>query len=162
MHVPNEQESIARTAAATRPAAAVEEPELPAHPGPRRYVIVAIYLAVATALEVGLYYLKLPHPLLVTLLLVLAVLKFTLVALWFMHLRFDSPIFRRLFVTGLSLAVAVYVIVLVIFGALKAPFLLLVVLVLVVAPAAVLLLRRRTVTVAPPSGPSVSAGEAHG
>jgi cytochrome c oxidase subunit 4 len=93
------------------------------HPGPRQYVFIAIWLAIATAIEVAWYYLDVPHALFVALLLVLAFVKFSLVVLWFMHLRFDSPIFRTLFVTGLLLAITVYVIVLVIFGALNAPWL---------------------------------------
>jgi heme/copper-type cytochrome/quinol oxidase subunit 4 len=36
------------------------------------------------------------------------VLKFVLVVLWFMHLRFDSGWYRRLFVFGLAIALAVY------------------------------------------------------
>jgi len=32
------------------------------------------------------------------------------VALYFMHLRFDSKLFRRLFVTGIILAIAVYLV----------------------------------------------------
>ena len=35
------------------------------------------------------------------------ILKFATVALWFMHLRFDSRIYRRLFITGIILAVRV-------------------------------------------------------
>jgi cytochrome c oxidase subunit 4 len=114
-------------ARATEPEAIAEEPELAAHPGPGQYVRVAVVLAVATAMEVGLYYLDLPHPLFATLLLFFAVLKFSLVALWFMHLRFDNHIFRRLFVTGIILAMAVYLIVLTIFGALNAPWLLVII-----------------------------------
>jgi cytochrome c oxidase subunit 4 len=121
------QRDIAETARATEPDAVAEEPELAAHPGPRQYVGVAIVLAVATAMEVGLYYLDLPHALFATLLLFFGVFKFSLVALWFMHLRFDSGIFRRLFVTGIILAMTVYLIVLTIFGALKAPWLLVIV-----------------------------------
>jgi cytochrome c oxidase subunit IV len=118
------QRGVEETARATDPAAVAEEPELAAHPGPRQYVIVAVVLAVATMLEVGLYYLDLPHGLLAALLLFFAAMKFSLVVLWFMHLRFDSRIFRRLFVTGLILAMTVYLIVLTIFGALNAPWLL--------------------------------------
>jgi cytochrome c oxidase subunit IV len=121
------QRDIAETARATEPDAVAEEPELAAHPGPRQYVGVAIVLAVATAMEVGLYYLDLPHAVFATLLLFFGVFKFSLVALWFMHLRFDSGIFRRLFVTGIILAMTVYLIVLTIFGALKAPWLLVIV-----------------------------------
>ncbi len=100
------------TAAATEPRAVAEEPELAHHPGPRQYIVVAIVLAIATAIEVGLYYLNLPHTLLVALLLFFAIIKFSLVVLWFMHLRFDNRIFRRLFVTGLGLALVVYSVVL--------------------------------------------------
>jgi cytochrome c oxidase subunit 4 len=114
---------VPETPERTRPAAVAEEPELALHPGPTEYVKVAIVLAIATALEVGVYYLKLPHALLVALLLFFAIMKFSLVVLWFMHLRFDSPIFRRMFVLGLSVAITVYVIVLTIFGALHALFL---------------------------------------
>jgi cytochrome c oxidase subunit 4 len=117
-------EAVEQTARQTEAGAAAEEPELAAHPGPRQYVFVAIWLAIATAIEVAWYYLDVPHALFATLLLILAFVKFSLVVLWFMHLRFDSSIFRRLFVTGLLLAITVYVIVLVIFGALNAPWLL--------------------------------------
>ena len=85
--------------------------------------MVALVLAVATGIEVGWYYLDVPHGLFVALLMFLAVLKFSLVALWFMHLRFDNRIFKRLFATGLLLAMAVYLIVLTIFGAIKWPLL---------------------------------------
>ncbi len=112
------------TAVQTEPPAIAEEPELVLHPGPRQYVLVAVVLAIATAFEVGLYYLDMPHALFVAMLLLFATLKFSLVVLWFMHLRFDSAIFRRLFVAGLILAITVYMIVLVIFGAMKAPWLL--------------------------------------
>jgi cytochrome c oxidase subunit 4 len=101
--------------AATRTSAVVEEPELVTHPGPAEYVKVAVVLSIATGFEVGLYYLSLPHTLFVSLLLFFAVMKFTLVALFFMHLRFDSRIFRRLFVTGLALAITVYMVVLLTF-----------------------------------------------
>jgi cytochrome c oxidase subunit 4 len=121
--------AIEETATQTESQAVAEEPELAAHPGPRQYVMVAIWLAIATGIEVAWYYLSVPHALFVALLLVLAFVKFSLVVLWFMHLRFDSPIFRRLFVTGIILAITVYLIVLVIFGALNAPWLLAVLLV---------------------------------
>lgn len=83
------------------------------HPTDRQYVAVALVLAAITAGEVGVYYIKsLPDPLLIGLLCAMAFTKFTLVAMWFMHLRFDSVIFRRLFVTGIALAAAVYLVLL--------------------------------------------------
>jgi cytochrome c oxidase subunit 4 len=99
------------TAALTAPrghaddvAVAAERP----HPEPAQYVRVAIVLAVATAIEVGLYYLGLPAKLLVALLLGLASIKFSLVAAYFMHLKFDARLLRRVFLTGIILACAVY------------------------------------------------------
>ncbi len=41
-----------------------------------------------------------------------AIVKFTTVVAFFMHLRFDSRLFRRLFVLGLVLAIFVFTIVL--------------------------------------------------
>src|SRR5919201_4349463 len=99
----------------TEPEAAGQEPELPLHPEPRQYVMVAVVLAVATAFEVAIYYTSIPHPILVAFLILAAVFKFSLVVLWFMHLRFDSPIFRRMFLAGLILALSVYTIVLLTF-----------------------------------------------
>ena len=94
-------------------------PEVPhehAHPGVLEYVKIAVILAIVTAAEVGLYYV--PEDLLgdgptVAALMVMMVVKFAMVVLWFMHLRFDSLIFRRLFVAGIILAVAIYAVVLV-------------------------------------------------
>jgi cytochrome c oxidase subunit 4 len=86
------------------------------HPSERQYIIVALILGVITAIEVAVYYLDLSKAVLIVVLLVCAAVKFTMVALWFMHLRFDSRIFRRLFATGIVLAFAVYTIVLLTFG----------------------------------------------
>jgi len=94
-----------------------EAEELSHHPSPRRYVLIAVVLAVATAMEVLLYYLEVPRTLLVVLLLLFAAVKFGLVVLYFMHLKFDSRLFRRLFFTGLILALIVYTVVLITFGA---------------------------------------------
>jgi cytochrome c oxidase subunit 4 len=117
--------------------------ELASHPGPRTYVLVAIVLAIATGLEVGLYYVPgLPAGLVVTLLLFFAVIKFALVALWFMHLRFDSRLFRRLFVTGIYLAISVYLIVLVIFEAISPLFFVVALAVLSAIPLGLYLLPR--------------------
>ena len=99
----------------TQEEALEEEPELSRHPEPRQYVVVAIALAIVTAFEVAIFYIDVPRVLFVTLLLVMSTVKFSLVVLWFMHLRFDSRLFRRLFISGLILAVFVYAVVLAIF-----------------------------------------------
>lgn len=86
----------------------IEAEALSHHPEPRTYVTVAIVLAIVTAIEVALSYATALGDLVVPLLIISAVIKFALVALWFMHLRFDSPIFRRLFITGIVLALIVF------------------------------------------------------
>jgi cytochrome c oxidase subunit 4 len=50
-------------------------------------------------------------------LLVAAFVKFLLVVLWFMHLRFDDRRYARFFVMGLAGATTLYLIVLITFGA---------------------------------------------
>ena len=80
------------------------------HPSPVKYVGIAILLALITALEVALYYIDMPEALMVSFLMVLAVMKFTMVGAFFMHLKFDSPMLRRLFITGIILAGVVYTI----------------------------------------------------
>lgn len=82
------------------------------HPSERKYVMVAIFLAVLTAIEVGLYYVELHQALTNAILLALAAFKFATVLLYFMHLRFDNPILRRLFVSGFVLAASIYLAVL--------------------------------------------------
>lgn len=80
------------------------------HPGEAEYVRIAVILALITGLEVAVYYISALKSVLIPILVVLAVTKFTMVALFFMHLKFDSKLFRRLFVTGIVLALIVYTI----------------------------------------------------
>jgi cytochrome c oxidase subunit IV len=84
-----------------------------AHPGPIEYIKVALVLAVLTAIEVGIYYLKGARSILVPALILLSVGKFAMVGLFFMHLRFDTHLFRRLFILGIILALTVYAVALV-------------------------------------------------
>ncbi len=86
----------------------VEAEEQGHHPEPRTYVAVAVILAIVTSIEIGLSYAKSLGDAVVPLLIISAIIKFALVVLWFMHLRFDSRIFRRLFVTGIILALIVF------------------------------------------------------
>lgn len=79
------------------------------HPTEAFYVKVALILAVVTAIEVGLYYTDFGEAATNVTLLVLAAGKFVMVAAYFMHLRFDSRVLRRLFISGFILAAAVYV-----------------------------------------------------
>ncbi len=80
-----------------------------AHPTEAKYVKVALVLAVLTAIEVALSYTGFPEPATNAALLTLAAIKFVMVAAYFMHLKFDSKLLRRLFITGFVLAASVYV-----------------------------------------------------
>jgi len=80
------------------------------------YIKVAVFLAVITAIEVGLSYMVDDlGALFLPLLLGLMLLKFFMVILYFMHLKFDSKLFSFLFYLGLGLAVSVYVVALMTF-----------------------------------------------
>jgi len=72
------------------------------------YVKVALILAVLTALETSTYWIDF-GPLFMPALLIMMTIKFFMVVMLFMHLRFDNRIFSWLFYAGLGLAVAVYV-----------------------------------------------------
>ena len=87
------------------------------HPSPSVYITVGVILAVVTMIEVGVYYMDIVQGALVTVLLLLSAMKFVMVVLWFMHLRFDSKIFSVLFAGGLLLVVALFVVVLTSLGA---------------------------------------------
>ncbi len=82
------------------------------HPGPLEYIKIGLILAAITAVEVGIYYIEAIEDALVPILIVLSALKFSLVVLWFMHLRFDSRLFSWLLVGGLVLAGMLFVVVL--------------------------------------------------
>ena len=82
-----------------------------AHPGVGQYVEIGIILAVMTLIEVVLYEsfdggLNLTVG--ITALIILTILKFGLVVMWFMHLRFDHKLFRRLMLVGILLSLFVY------------------------------------------------------
>ena len=74
----------------------------------KQYIIIAIILAVLTAIEVSTYYVDF-GPLFMPTLLILMVVKFVIVVSYFMHLKFDNKLFSWLFYSGLFLAIAVYV-----------------------------------------------------
>ena len=88
--------------------------EVQPHPTPVKYVMIAAILVAVTAAEVGLYYLQgdVPDGLIIVFLLTFAVIKFALVASWYMHLKTDRPVFRRFFVIGIVAAISLYLIVL--------------------------------------------------
>ena len=95
----------------------------PVHPGEhhthgpsdKTYFGIFWILVALTALEVSTYFWddvfnRDMRKVAVPVLLVLMVIKFFLVALYFMHLKFDTKMLRRIFYFGMLLAIFVYVI----------------------------------------------------
>ena len=96
-----------------------ELPEAPApgehhaHPTDSTYWTVGGVLAALTLLEVTTYWWPEEwHKVTFWLLIIMMAIKFVLVALFFMHLRFDPKLLKRTFFFGLSLALAVYLVML--------------------------------------------------
>jgi len=87
------------------------------HPDPSEYVSIGLTLAVITAIEVAVFYVDVAQWALVTILMLLSTTKFSMVVLWFMHLKFDSQLFSAPLVIGLIFAAAVFAVVLSSLGA---------------------------------------------
>jgi len=90
------------------------------HPTARDYVNIALVLALLTALEVSTYFFDF-GPIAIPLLVVLMIIKFVMVANFFMHLKFDTTIYKRLLYSGLVLAVVLYALTLTLFVFERAP-----------------------------------------
>lgn len=81
------------------------------HPTDAKYVKIALILGVITALEVGTYFWEgASTTALVAVLFPMMIAKFAIVTGYFMHLKYDNPLFKRVFVFGLVLATIVYMI----------------------------------------------------
>jgi cytochrome c oxidase subunit 4 len=72
--------------------------EAPAHAKRPNYLLIFIFLALLTLIEVGITYLQIPRVLVVVSLLGFMAFKVVLVAMFYMHLRFDSKYFSYLFI----------------------------------------------------------------
>jgi len=92
--------------------AAVDAHDDDHHPSDLFYLKIAAILALFTGLEVSTYFIEdsVSEAFLFISLSVLMVVKFVMVAAYFMHLKYDTPWFRYLFIAGLVLAMGVYTI----------------------------------------------------
>jgi len=91
-------------------------PNEKAHPGARAYLAIAVVLLVITIVEVAIFYIPSMKPVLVPSLLTLSALKFALVAMFYMHLKFDHKLFSWLFVVPMAIAAAVILALMMLFG----------------------------------------------
>ncbi len=77
------------------------------HPTPKTYFIVAMILSGITAIEVAIFYATWLGYGIIPVLAVLSTVKFALVAMFYMHLKYDARLFSTLFLGGLALAFSV-------------------------------------------------------
>jgi cytochrome c oxidase subunit 4 len=97
------------TEATAEPASHQEGDDHGLHPTEVTYFKVAAALFVLTGIEVAVSYIKRLGDAAAPLLIILALTKFVLVVGWFMHLKYDNRMLRRVFTTGFVLAIIVYI-----------------------------------------------------
>ena len=83
------------------------DPGQHAHPSAKEYIGIAVVLTVITAIEVAVFYVPALHPFLAPILLTLSALKFGIVAMWYMHLKFDPRLYSWVFVVPMIFAAAI-------------------------------------------------------
>jgi cytochrome c oxidase subunit 4 len=111
---------------ATQPAehVAVEHAmgEVHAHPTWATYKWVALILTVITVIEVWVYYIPsfVASRLFIPSLLIMSAVKFGIVVLFYMHLKYDHRLFRSLFTGPLIIAITTIIALLFLFGKLIA------------------------------------------
>jgi cytochrome c oxidase subunit 4 len=83
-----------------------------AHPTPRVYWLIALFLGAITAVEISVPNISALDPVKVPLLWALAALKFFIVVAFFMHLRYDKKLYRTLFLFGVVGVFPLFIVVL--------------------------------------------------
>ena len=88
------------------------------HPTWKEYKWVALILFIITVVEVWAYYVPalVASRAFVPALLIMSVAKFAIVVMYYMHLKYDSKLFRALFVGPLIIAVLTVIALLFLFG----------------------------------------------
>jgi cytochrome c oxidase subunit 4 len=89
-----------------------------AHPTWKQYKWVALILTLITVVEVWIYYIPsfVATKLFVPSLLIMSAVKFAIVVLFYMHLKYDARLFRALFTGPLIIAVLTLISLLFLFG----------------------------------------------
>ena len=82
--------------------------EVHEHPDLEQYKWVALILTLITVVEVWIYYIPsfVASPLFVPVLLIMSAVKFAIVVLFYMHLKYDHKLFRALFTGPLIIAMS--------------------------------------------------------
>jgi cytochrome c oxidase subunit 4 len=89
-----------------------------AHPRWKQYKWVALILTVITAIEVWVYYIPsfVASKLFVPSLLIMSAVKFAIVVMFYMHLKYDARLFRALFTGPLIIAIVTILSLMFLFG----------------------------------------------
>ena len=91
--------------------------EVHEHPTWKQYKWVALILTLITIVEVWIYYTPFKDsPLFVPVLLIMSAVKFAIVVLFYMHLKYDHKLFKALFTGPLIIAMSTLVALMFIFG----------------------------------------------
>src|SRR3990170_4505759 len=100
------------------PATAHAQGETHAHPTWSTYWKVVLILTVITAVEVWVYYIPafVASRLFVPSLLIMSAVKFVIVVMFYMHLRYDHKLFKVLFTGPLIIAITTLIALLFLFG----------------------------------------------
>jgi cytochrome c oxidase subunit 4 len=89
-----------------------------AHPTWKQYKWVALILTLITVVEVWIYYIPsfVASKLFIPALLIMSAVKFAIVVMYYMHLKYDARVFRALFTGPLIIAVVTIISLLFLFG----------------------------------------------
>jgi cytochrome c oxidase subunit 4 len=92
--------------------------EVHEHPTWKQYKWVALVLTVITVVEVWVYYIPtfVASRLFVPALLIMSAVKFAIVVMFYMHLKYDHKLFRALFTGPLIIAILTLIVLLFLFG----------------------------------------------
>ena len=91
--------------------------EVHEHPTWKQYKWVALILTLITVVEVWVYYTPFQHsPFFAPVLLVMSAVKFAIVVLFYMHLKYDHKIFKALFTGPLIIAICTLLALIVLFS----------------------------------------------
>ena len=92
--------------------------EVHEHPTWKQYKWVALILTVITVVEVWVYYIPtfVATPFFVPVLLVMSAVKFAIVVMFYMHLKYDHPLFRVLFTGPLTIAIVTLIVLMFLLG----------------------------------------------
>lgn len=98
--------------------ARAETHDTPHHPTWQTYVMVGVVLTIITAIEVSAYYIPAweTSRVYVPSMLILSSIKFAIVVLVYMHLKYDHKIFRALFTGPFVIAILTIIALLFLFG----------------------------------------------